>query len=94
MRALASSIRGRMSDITAGTLRRLAVSRGRDPIVWLIVCGCVVVSAITVGTTMMVGWYTYTAGAVAYLCASVVTLWREQGDWRRTKIHDGEGPRT
>ncbi len=55
MRALASSMRGRMSQITAGTLRRLAVSRGRDPIVWLIVCGCVVVSAITVGTAMMVG---------------------------------------
>ena len=55
MRSLASSIRGRMSQITAGTLRRLAVSRGRDPIVWLIICGCVVVGAITVGTTMMVG---------------------------------------
>src|SRR5258708_6526363 len=55
MRALASSMRGRMSQFTAGTLRRIAAARGRDPIVWLIVCGCVLVTAITLGTMMMVG---------------------------------------
>jgi diguanylate cyclase (GGDEF)-like protein/PAS domain S-box-containing protein len=55
MRDLASSIQDRMSHITAGTLRRLAVARGRDPIVWLIVCGCLLVAAITLGTIMMVG---------------------------------------
>lgn len=32
--------------------------------------------ASVVGTTLMVGWYTYTAGAVAYLGASLVQLWR------------------
>jgi diguanylate cyclase (GGDEF)-like protein/PAS domain S-box-containing protein len=55
MGALASSVRDRMSELTAGTLRRLAVARGRDPIVWLIACGCVLVAAITLGTMMMVG---------------------------------------
>ena len=55
MGALAPSIRGRMSHITAGTLRRLAAARGRDPIVWLIVCGCLLVTAITLGTITMVG---------------------------------------
>ena len=55
MRALASSMRGRMSQFTADTLRRPAAARGRDPIVWLIVCGCVLVIAITLGTMMMVG---------------------------------------
>ncbi len=55
MRELTSSIRGRMSHITATTLRRFAVARGRDPIVWLIVCGCFLVTAITLGTMTMVG---------------------------------------
>ena len=55
MRELISSIRGRMSHITAATLRRIAVSRGRDPIVWLIICGCLLVVAITLGTMTMVG---------------------------------------
>ena len=36
MRDLISSIRGRMSRITATALRRFALPRGRDPIVWLI----------------------------------------------------------
>ena len=55
MRESTSSIRGRMSHITATTLRRFAVARGRDPIVWLIVCGCFLVTAITLGTMTMVG---------------------------------------
>ncbi len=55
MRELSSSIRGRMSRIGAATLRRFAVGRGRDPIVWLIICGCLLVAAITLGTMMMVG---------------------------------------
>jgi diguanylate cyclase (GGDEF)-like protein/PAS domain S-box-containing protein len=44
-----------MSRIGAATLRRFAVGRGRDPIVWLIICGCLLVAAITLGTMMMVG---------------------------------------
>ncbi|MGH6739072.1 MAG: diguanylate cyclase, partial [Bradyrhizobium sp.] len=44
-----------MSRIGAATLRRFAVARGRDPIVWLIICGCLLVAAITLGTMMMVG---------------------------------------
>jgi len=45
-----------MSHVTAGTLRRLAVARGRDPIVWLIVCGCVLVAAITLGISVPGFW--------------------------------------
>jgi len=51
MRLFSSSIRG----ITAATLRRVAVARGRDPITWLIICGCALVAAITLGTMIMVG---------------------------------------
>ena len=50
MRLLGSSIRG----ATAATLRRVTMARGRDPIAWLIICGCVLVAAITLGTIMMV----------------------------------------
>ena len=55
MRELSSSIRGRLSRIGAATVRRFAVGRGRDPIVWLIICGWLLVAAITLGTMMMVG---------------------------------------
>jgi diguanylate cyclase (GGDEF)-like protein/PAS domain S-box-containing protein len=55
MRELSSSIRGRTSHITAAALRRFAMARGRDPIVWLILCGCLLVTAIALGTVMMVG---------------------------------------
>ncbi|MBV8926236.1 MAG: cache domain-containing protein, partial [Bradyrhizobium sp.] len=53
MRQLIASIRGKTSQVTAAALRRLAVGRGRDPITWLIICGCALVVAITLGTVMM-----------------------------------------
>jgi len=49
MHGLISSIRDRMSR------RQATIARWRDPIVWLILCGCFLVAAIFVGTTMMVG---------------------------------------
>src|ERR1700748_2680990 len=49
MHGLISSIRDRMSH------RQPAIARWRDQILWLILCGCFLVSAIFVGTTMMVG---------------------------------------
>lgn len=36
-------------------LRRIAVARGREPTVWLFICGCVLIAAIMVGTIIMVG---------------------------------------
>src|SRR6185437_9748181 len=55
MRQSIDGIRGKASQITAAALRRFATGRGRDPIIWLIVCGCALVIAITLGTMMMVG---------------------------------------
>ncbi|MBV9461680.1 MAG: PAS-domain containing protein, partial [Bradyrhizobium sp.] len=55
MRQSVDSIRGKASQITAAALRRFAMGRGRDPITWLIICGCALVIAITLGTMMMVG---------------------------------------
>ena len=55
MRRSIASIRGKASQITAAMLRRFAMVRGRDPITWLIICGCALVVAITLGTMMMVG---------------------------------------
>jgi len=55
MRQSIDSIRGKISQITAAAPRRFAIGRGRDPITWLIVCGCALVVAITLGTMMMVG---------------------------------------
>jgi diguanylate cyclase (GGDEF)-like protein/PAS domain S-box-containing protein len=55
MREIISSIQDRTSHITAAALRRFAMARGRDPIFWLIICGGVLVAAITLGTIMMVG---------------------------------------
>jgi diguanylate cyclase (GGDEF)-like protein/PAS domain S-box-containing protein len=55
MRQSIESIRGKASQITAAALRRFAMGRGRDPITWLIICGCALVVAITLGTMMMVG---------------------------------------
>jgi diguanylate cyclase (GGDEF)-like protein/PAS domain S-box-containing protein len=49
MQGLISSIRDRMSG------RQAATARWRDPILWLILCGCFLVAAIFAGTTMMVG---------------------------------------
>src|SRR4029077_4780858 len=49
MHGLISSIRDRMSG------RQASGSRWRDPILWLILCGCFLVAAIFAGTSMMVG---------------------------------------
>src|ERR1700761_4107801 len=49
MHGLISSIRDRMSR------RPAANARWRDPILWLILCGCFLVAAIFAGTSMMVG---------------------------------------
>src|SRR5262249_965490 len=48
MHDLISSIRDRMFA------RPTTIARGRDPIVWLIVCGCILVAAIFAGTIVMV----------------------------------------
>jgi diguanylate cyclase (GGDEF)-like protein/PAS domain S-box-containing protein len=55
MHALISSIRTRMSRAARMGAQRIAAARGRDPIVWLIICGCLLVTAIIVGTIAMVG---------------------------------------
>jgi diguanylate cyclase (GGDEF)-like protein/PAS domain S-box-containing protein len=55
MRASISTIRGKISQATAATLRRLAAARGRDPIAWLVGCGCVLVGAIVLGTVVTSG---------------------------------------
>src|SRR5215467_1715354 len=55
MHALISTIRDRISHATATTLRRLAAARGRDPIAWLVGCGCVLVAAIVLGTVIISG---------------------------------------
>jgi len=41
----------------ATSARRHAAPRRRDPVVWLIVCGCVLISAIVMGTIMMTGGF-------------------------------------
>src|ERR1700744_5373075 len=53
MRTLVSDIRSRTSQAAASMLRRLDGARGRDPIVWLIICGAVLVAGIALGTIMM-----------------------------------------
>ena len=55
MRALMSKLRSTVSRVYAAALRRLGGVRGRDPIVWLIICGCVLVAGIVIGTMVMVG---------------------------------------
>jgi diguanylate cyclase (GGDEF)-like protein/PAS domain S-box-containing protein len=55
MRASISTIRGKISQAKAATLRRLAAARGRDPIAWLVCCGCVLVATIVLGTLVMSG---------------------------------------
>ena len=55
MRNLLSNIWAGKSRPTAATPPQAAVMGGRDPIVWLIICGILLVAAIIVGTTMMVG---------------------------------------
>ena len=54
MRALMFNVRSRVSRIVAAALQRLSGVRGRDPTVWLIVCGCVLVAGIVLGTVTMV----------------------------------------
>jgi hypothetical protein len=53
MLASVSTIQGKISHTAATTLRWLAEARGRDPIAWLVGCGCVLVAAIVLGTVMM-----------------------------------------
>ena len=55
MRELISSLRSRTSRVATAAARRIAAARGRDPIVWLIACGCALVAAIIIGTFAMVG---------------------------------------
>ncbi|HLZ04769.1 MAG TPA: EAL domain-containing protein [Bradyrhizobium sp.] len=55
MRALMVDVRSRVSRIAAAALRQLSGVRGRDPIVWLIICGCLLVAGIVLGTIIMVG---------------------------------------
>src|ERR1700744_4505499 len=55
MRVSMSAIRPRISQAAAAMLRRLDAARGRDPIVWLIICGAVLVAGIALGTIMMAG---------------------------------------
>jgi diguanylate cyclase (GGDEF)-like protein/PAS domain S-box-containing protein len=55
VRELISSLRNRTSRAVVAASRRIAAVRGRDPIVWLIVCGGVLVVAIIIGTIAMVG---------------------------------------
>jgi diguanylate cyclase (GGDEF)-like protein/PAS domain S-box-containing protein len=55
MHALISSIRTRMLRAAGAGVQRIAAIRGRDPILWLIICGCLLVTAIIVGTIAMVG---------------------------------------
>jgi diguanylate cyclase (GGDEF)-like protein/PAS domain S-box-containing protein len=52
---LFSSLRSRTSRVAAAASRRIAAARGRDPIVWLVVCGGLLVVAIIIGTIAMVG---------------------------------------
>ena len=52
---LFSSLRSKMSRVAAAASRRIAAARGRDPIVWLVVCGGLLVVAIIIGTIAMVG---------------------------------------
>ncbi len=54
MRDLLSKIRDRTSRPAAGTPPHIAAVGGRDPIVWLIICGVLLVATIIVGTIMMV----------------------------------------
>src|SRR4051794_23204993 len=48
MRELISGIQGKMSDA-------MAAARRRDPITWLVICGCVLVAGIVLGTVIMAG---------------------------------------
>jgi diguanylate cyclase (GGDEF)-like protein/PAS domain S-box-containing protein len=53
MRELILTIRTSMSKTLAAASRRIAMAGSRDPILWLIVCGCLLVAAIVGGTIMM-----------------------------------------
>jgi len=55
MRELISSLWSRTSEAVAAALQRIAAARGRDPIVWLIICGGLLVVTIVIGTMAMVG---------------------------------------
>src|SRR5215470_7604907 len=55
MRVVISNIRARMSRAAAAGSRRMAMTRGRDPIAWLIICGSLLVAVIIAGTIAVVG---------------------------------------
>src|SRR5882724_8636535 len=52
---LFSSLWSRTSRVAAAASRRIAAARGRDPIVWLVICCGLLVVAIIIGTFAMVG---------------------------------------
>jgi len=52
---LFSSLQSRPSRVAAAASRLLAAAHGRDPIVWLVACGGLLVVAIIIGTVAMVG---------------------------------------
>jgi PAS domain-containing protein len=74
MRALVSSIPGRISRAAADALRLLARAKAREPTFWLIVCGCLLVAGICVGTIMMIGELIVATNTVAAALAD----WRAQ----------------
>ncbi len=55
VRELLSNLRNRMSHVAITVSRRIAAARSRDPIVWLVGCGGLLVVAIIIGTIAMVG---------------------------------------
>jgi diguanylate cyclase (GGDEF)-like protein/PAS domain S-box-containing protein len=55
VRELLSNLRNRMSHVAVTVSRRISAARGRDPIVWLVGCGGLLVVAIIIGTIAMVG---------------------------------------
>jgi len=55
VRELLSNLRNRMSHVAITVSRRIAAARSRDPIVWLVGCGGLLVIAIIIGTIAMVG---------------------------------------
>jgi diguanylate cyclase (GGDEF)-like protein/PAS domain S-box-containing protein len=54
MRELISSLWSSASRTVAALARRMAAVRGRDPIVWLIICGGLLVVALVIGTIAMI----------------------------------------
>jgi diguanylate cyclase (GGDEF)-like protein/PAS domain S-box-containing protein len=50
-----SSVRSLKSRAAAARPRRMVMAGGRDPVLWLIACGCALVAAIIIGAVTMVG---------------------------------------